>query len=168
MLCFIFPPTSRWACIKGVRNNPAIQKPTHFKIEFVSVGIRRISYGLFKKSSVSRQNIAPFVDQGFSTPISTLSALDVLTLALFYLVFRYTDFCAYSHIALGSARLLGITFPENFNFPYIASSPREFWRKWHISLSSWIRDYLYLPLSGIKFRDVSTEGINVLEKSEKV
>jgi D-alanyl-lipoteichoic acid acyltransferase DltB (MBOAT superfamily) len=50
-------------------------------------------------------------------------------------------------VALGCARMMGIKFPENFDFPYLASSPREFWRRWHISLSSWIRDYLYLPLA---------------------
>ena len=166
--CYVsfFPQLVAGPVLRASEIIPQFKKPTQFKLEFVSVGVRRISYGLFLKV-VLADNIAPFVDQGFSTPINTISALDVLTLAYLFGFQIYFDFCAYSHIAIGTARLLGITFPENFNFPYIASSPREFWRKWHISLSSWIRDYLYLPLSGIKFRDVSTEGINVLEKKKK-
>ena len=60
------------------------------------------------------------------------------------------DFSAYSYIALGTAKLFGINIPENFNFPYIALSLKDFWKRWHISLSAWRRDYLYLPLSGVK------------------
>ncbi len=113
------------------------------------VGIRRIIYGLFLKVILA-DNISPLVDTGFNSSISQLSAIDVWTLSFLFGFQIYFDFSAYSHIALGSARLLGIKFPENFNFPYIASSPRDFWKRWHISLSSWIRDYLYLPLTGTK------------------
>jgi D-alanyl-lipoteichoic acid acyltransferase DltB (MBOAT superfamily) len=67
----------------------------------------------------------------------------------------YFDFSAYSHIAIGSAKLMGITIPENFNFPYLATSFKDFWKRWHISLSSWIRDYLYLPLAGVKVTETS-------------
>jgi D-alanyl-lipoteichoic acid acyltransferase DltB (MBOAT superfamily) len=88
-----------------------------------------------------------------------LSAIDVWTLSFLFGFQIYFDFSAYSHIAIGSARILGIKFPENFNFPYIASSPRDFWKRWHISLSSWIRDYLYLPLTGTKvIKPGSSEG----------
>ena len=72
----------------------------------------------------------------------------------------YFDFSAYSNIAIGSAKLFGINIPENFNFPYIAKSFKDFWKRWHISLSAWIKDYLYLPLAGVKIKSSSAkEGI---------
>ncbi|MET0082802.1 MAG: MBOAT family O-acyltransferase [Sedimenticola sp.] len=131
---------------------------TKFSFEHIAIGLRRILYGLFLKV-VLADNIAPLVDDGFAMPIQTLSALDVWTLAFLFGFQIYFDFSAYSHIALGSARLMGIRFPENFFFPYVASSPKDFWRRWHISLSSWIRDYLYLPLAGIKVHDRSLGGL---------
>ena len=88
------------------------------------------------------------VDSGFDRSVSALGTLDVWTLAFLFGFQIYFDFAGYSYIAIGSARLMGIQFPENFNYPYMATSPRDFWRRWHISLSSWNRDYLYLPLAG--------------------
>lgn len=134
------------------------QKP--FCFENIIWGLRRILYGLFLKV-VLADNIAPLVDQGYELPVETLSALDVWTLAFLFGFQIYFDFSAYSHIALGSARLLGIIFPENFNFPYMASSPKDFWQRWHISLSSWIRDYLYLPLIGAKVLNNSVGGLTI-------
>lgn len=134
--------------------------PKIFCLEHFVVGLRRILYGLFLKV-VLADNIAPLVDQGYSLPVESLSALDVWTLAFLFGFQIYFDFSAYSHIALGSARLLGIIFPENFNFPYLASSPRDFWRRWHISLSSWIRDYVYLPLTGTRVLDRSLGGLTI-------
>ena len=96
---------------------------------------------------VLADNIAILVDSGFSVPKDDLSAIDVWTLAFLFGFQIYFDFSAYSHIAIGVAKILGITFPENFDFPYSSTSPREFWKRWHISLSSWIKDYLYLPLT---------------------
>ena len=130
-----------------------------FKREDIAVGLRRVLAGLFLKV-VLADNIASSVDAGFAQQVSTLSALDVWTLAFMFGFQIYFDFSAYSHIALGCARMMGIRFPENFNFPYAASSPKEFWGRWHISLSSWIRDYLYLPLAGAKFRTSSTGGLD--------
>ncbi|MDC0470436.1 MBOAT family protein [Candidatus Pseudothioglobus singularis] len=124
----------------------------------IAIGIRRIIYGLFLKV-VLADNIAPLVDTGYSIPLEAMSAIDVWTLAFLFGFQIYFDFSAYSHIALGSARLIGIKFPENFNFPYLASSPKHFWSRWHISLSSWIRDYLYLPLAGIHGHNRSIGGL---------
>jgi len=129
-----------------------------FSSENIFIGLRRILYGLFLKV-VLADNIAPLVDIGYSMPLESMSALDVWTLAFLFGFQIYFDFSAYSHIALGSARLMGIVFPENFNFPYLAVSPKDFWRRWHISLSSWIRDYLYLPLAGVKVHDCSIGGL---------
>ena len=131
-----------------------------FCFEHIIFGARRILYGLFLKV-VLADNIGPMVDQGYSLPVESMSALDVWTLAFLFGFQIYFDFSAYSHIALGSARLLGIVFPENFNFPYLASSPRDFWRRWHISLSSWIRDYLCLPLTRAKGFDRSIGGLTI-------
>jgi D-alanyl-lipoteichoic acid acyltransferase DltB (MBOAT superfamily) len=124
----------------------------------VSIGLRRVLYGLLLKVFLA-DNISPLVDAGFDTPTNMLSALDVWTLAFLFGFQIYFDFSAYSHIALGSARMMGISFPENFNFPYMANSPQDFWRRWHISLSSWIRDYLYLPLCGSQVQDRSDGGL---------
>jgi D-alanyl-lipoteichoic acid acyltransferase DltB (MBOAT superfamily) len=129
-----------------------------FDLSDLAIGVRRIIYGLVLKVALA-DNIAPYVDDGFVMEASILSALDVWTLAFMFGFQIYFDFAAYSHIAIGSARLMGIQFPENFDFPYLATSPRDFWKRWHISLSSWIRDYLYLPISGAKFQDRSTGGI---------
>jgi len=137
-----------------------------FRLDTFTSGLRRILIGLFLKV-VLADNIAPHVDAGFAQSLATLSALDVWTLAFLFGFQIYFDFSAYSHIAIGSARLMGIHLPENFNFPYMASSPREFWRRWHISLSSWIRDYLYLPLLGAKVHDRSTGGLAVAASAEQ-
>jgi alginate O-acetyltransferase complex protein AlgI len=126
-----------------------------FRLEFLAEGTKRILYGLFLKV-VLADNISGLVDEGFEADPASLSAIDVWTLAFLFGFQIYFDFSAYSHIAVGAARLMGISIPENFNYPYIASSFRDFWKRWHISLSSWIRDYLYLPLSGV--RVVKTTG----------
>jgi len=143
---------------------PQFQRPQVFSYERFCEGLKYILYGLFLKV-VLADNMAPFVDEGFS-PATYLrnSALDNWTLAFAFGFQIYFDFAGYSSIAIGSARLLGIYFPDNFNFPYIASSPREFWRRWHITLSSWIRDYLYIPLQGIiPGPSHSTGGLSVAE-----
>lgn len=129
-----------------------------FDLSDLAIGVRRILFGLFLKV-VLADNLAPLVEAGFAEPVRMLGALDIWTLAFLFGFQIYFDFSAYSHIALGSARLMGIRFPENFDFPYLATSPRDFWKRWHISLSSWIRDYLYLPLMGEAVRDDSTGGL---------
>jgi len=137
-----------------------------FRFQYLIEGLKRIIFGLFLKV-VLADNIASIVDTGFDVAVSDLSALDVYTLAFLFGFQIYFDFSAYSHIAIGSAKLLGINFPENFNFPYIAKSPRDFWKRWHISLSSWIRDYLYLPLIGSKPGNNSKGGLENVFESKK-
>jgi D-alanyl-lipoteichoic acid acyltransferase DltB (MBOAT superfamily) len=130
------------------------QRP-RFQLIYLSDGLTRILNGLFLKVVIA-DNISPLVDEGFLQNPSLLSAIDVWTMAFLFGMQIYFDFSAYSHIALGTAKLMGITVPENFNFPYSSSSFRDFWKRWHISLSSWIRDYIYLPLAGIQV--VKTTG----------
>ena len=158
--CYVtfFPQLVAGPVLRAVEVIPQFEKRPKFHWTDIAVGIRRIVFGLFLKV-VLADNIAPLVETGYSMPVNTLSALDVWTLAFLFGFQIYFDFSAYSHIALGSARLMGIRFPENFNFPYLANSPKDFWRRWHISLSSWIRDYLYLPLAGINVRDSSIGGL---------
>ena len=142
-----------------------------FKLDFIAEGIKRILYGLFLKV-VLADNISPLVDEGFSIDPNTLSALDVWMLAFLFGFQIYFDFSAYSHIAVGAAKLMGISIPENFNFPYIATSFKDFWKRWHISMSSWIRDYLYLPLTGVTVRKSTGaggigEGLDITTASSK-
>jgi len=128
--------------------------------EDVVAGVEDVIAGLFKKA-VLADTIAGIVDYGFAQPVHGLGMLDVWTLAFAFGLQIYFDFSGYSQIAIGSARLMGFKFPRNFDWPYMAVNPREFWKRWHISLSAWIRDYLYLPLTGSKFRTASTGGIDV-------
>jgi alginate O-acetyltransferase complex protein AlgI len=114
-------------------------------------GLDEILAGLFKKV-VLADTIGRMVDEGFAIEPARLGTLDVWCLAFAFGFQIYFDFAGYSSIAIGSARVLGFDFPENFRWPYLATSVREFWKRWHISLSSWIRDYLYLPLQGVPFR----------------
>jgi alginate O-acetyltransferase complex protein AlgI len=134
---------------------PQLKNRPSFQIGFIAEGMKRILYGLFLKVVIA-DNISSLVDDGFDLSPASLSAIDVWTLSFLFGFQIYFDFSAYSHIAVGAAKLLGISIPENFNYPYIASSFKEFWKRWHISLSSWIRDYLYLPLSNVKV--VKTTG----------
>ena len=114
-------------------------------------GLDEILAGLFKKV-VLADTIGKLVDEGFAIEPARMGTLDVWCLAFAFGFQIYFDFAGYSSIAIGSARVLGFDFPENFRWPYLATSVREFWKRWHISLSSWIRDYLYLPLMGVRFR----------------
>jgi D-alanyl-lipoteichoic acid acyltransferase DltB (MBOAT superfamily) len=149
--CFVtfFPQLVAGPVLRAAEIISQLKFRSHFKWDDIFVGARRVLYGLFLKVALA-DNIAPLVDTGFSMPLDSMSALDVWTLAFLFGYQIYFDFSAYSHIALGSARLMGIHFPENFNYPYFSASPREFWRRWHISLSTWIRDYIYIPLVGVK------------------
>lgn len=115
-----------------------------FKLEFISEGLKRILYGFFLKV-VLADNIAPLVDEGYAADVLSLGALDVWVLAFLFGFQIYFDFAGYSHIAIGCAKLMGIHFPENFNFPYAARSFKAFWKRWHISLSSWIETICICP-----------------------
>ena len=103
--------------------------------------------GLFKKVIISNLLATRLVEQVFAAP-QTFSRGDVLLAIYGYAAQIYCDFSGYTDIAIGCAMLLGYRFPRNFNAPYTASSPQDFWRRWHISLSTWLRDYLYIPLGG--------------------
>jgi alginate O-acetyltransferase complex protein AlgI len=111
--------------------------------------------GLFKKVIIANYLSTEFVDNVFRGP-ADYSSLDLLLGMYGYALQIYCDFSAYTDIAIGVANLLGYEFPQNFNYPYRAISVQDFWRRWHISLSSWLRDYLYIPLGGNRFGEWST------------
>ncbi|NLK93321.1 MAG: MBOAT family protein, partial [Bacteroidales bacterium] len=109
-------------------------------------GMRQILWGLFKKIVIA-DNCAVYVNQVFDNyEVQTGSTL--LIAAIFFAFQIYGDFSGYSDIAIGTARLFGFNLMRNFNFPYFSRDIAEFWRRWHISLSTWFRDYLYIPLGG--------------------
>ena len=110
-------------------------------------GLKRFCFGLGKKVLIAN-TLGFTVDEILSHPISELSGILCWTAAAFYTLQIYFDFSGYSDMAIGLAETLGFRFRENFDLPYCSSSIREFWRRWHISLSTWFRDYLYIPLGG--------------------
>ncbi|KJS00417.1 MAG: hypothetical protein VR65_13035 [Desulfobulbaceae bacterium BRH_c16a] len=112
-----------------------------------SLGVERFIIGLAKKVLLANP-LGQMADTVFSMPTSELSTLAVWIGAVSYTLQIYYDFSGYSDMAIGLGRMFGFTFLENFNFPYVSRSIQEFWRRWHISLSNWFRDYLYIPLGG--------------------
>ena len=106
-----------------------------------------IASGLFLKVVIASYLAGAIVDDVFGTP-ERYGAVDSLVAVYAYAVQIFADFCGYTNIAIGVALLLGFQFPQNFDDPYTASSPRDFWRRWHMTLSRWLRDYLYIPLGG--------------------
>jgi alginate O-acetyltransferase complex protein AlgI len=109
-------------------------------------GIGMILWGMLKKVYFA-DAMAPVVNEAFANP-AAVSGLSLLAATYAFAVQIYCDFSGYSDIAIGSALVLGVRLPENFRSPYLSCSIREFWRRWHISLSTWLRDYLYIPLGG--------------------
>ncbi|MGZ8614074.1 MAG: MBOAT family O-acyltransferase [Actinomycetota bacterium] len=111
--------------------------------------------GLFKKVVISSYLATTIVDPVFGDP-SRQSAIDAIFGIVGYAVVIYADFSGYTDIAIGVAKLLGFQFPQNFDRPYSARSLQDFWRRWHITLSRWLRDYLYIPLGGSKRGETRT------------
>lgn len=125
---------------------PQLSEDMKFKLKYFDEGIWLILFGLFKKV-IFADNLAAVVNSAFARP-DLLAGVD-LWLAVYAFAFQiYFDFSGYTDIARGSALLLGYKVPINFNLPYMAGSIADFWHRWHISLSTWLRDYLYIPLGG--------------------
>lgn len=125
---------------------PQFQKDRKFEWDRVTAGTGQIIWGFFKKVAIA-DSLAPFVDQCFAAP-GNFGSLHLLIGVIFYSFQIYCDFSGYSDIAIGLARVMGFDFPDNFKKPYFSKNFSEFWTRWHISLSSWLRDYLYIPLGG--------------------
>lgn len=145
-------------CIAGpiVRYETVCNEIDHREVSLDDLfeGIRRFCIGLFKKA-VLANGVAAVADSAYGLGLETLKGQTVSglwILAVFYTLQIYLDFSAYSDMAIGMGRMVGFHYLENFNYPYIANSVQEFWRRWHISLSSFFRDYVYIPLGGSRVK----------------
>ena len=110
-------------------------------------GLKRFVYGFAKKVLISN-TLTPVVDKVYSLDTASMDTVTAWAAPFLFAIQLYFDFSGYSDMAIGLARMFGIKIPENFNYPLAATSMTNFWRKWHISLSTWFRDYLYIPLGG--------------------
>lgn len=126
---------------------PQIRQPLYVSPEMFGQGVFFIVSGLFKKAVISDYISVNFVERIFDNP-GLYSGLENLFGVYGYALQIYCDFSGYSDMAIGLGRMFGFHFRENFNYPYTATTIKEFWRRWHISLSGWFRDYLYIPLGG--------------------
>lgn len=125
---------------------PQIDNAPEFNYKRFKDGLLLFGIGLFQKMVIA-DRIGILVDQAYSNHMAYKGFLVVLV-AAFYSLQIYFDFAGYSNMAIGISRIIGIEVKENFNTPYFSMSIAEFWRRWHISLSSWLRDYIYIPLGG--------------------
>lgn len=144
-----FPQLVAGPIVRAAHFLPQIDAPTRPDAKIRAAAVVLILSGLFKKMVVANYLSVLLVDPVFNFPDGQ-STLTVISATLGYTIQIYCDFSGYSDIAIGVALLLGYQFNRNFKQPYRATSLRDFWQRWHISLSSWIRDYLYIPLGGNK------------------
>lgn len=128
------------------RLTPQLKEYHPFNFDNLRKGLLLILFGLFVKMLVA-DNLAVYVDQIFESPEKFKSS-NLITAVLFYSYQIYADFYGYSIIAVGSALIMGVHLMDNFKTPYLAASINEFWKRWHISLSTWFKDYLFIPLGG--------------------
>ena len=136
-----------------------LHEEKRFDYDNISKGMRLILFGLFIKMVVA-DNLGLYVDEIYEEP-STYNSWSVMLGAVFYSFQIYCDFFGYSTIALGSAKLMGFDISDNFRSPYLSRSIAEFWHRWHISLSTWFRDYVYIPLGGSRVK-FSRWAFNIL------
>ncbi|HWL47090.1 MAG TPA: MBOAT family protein [Sphingomonadaceae bacterium] len=147
LLMSFFPHLVAGPIVRASHLIPQFRATPKLDRGMAAMGLLLIVWGLFKKAVVASELSVNLVDPVFFDPAAH-SSLDLIAAAYGYAVQIYCDFSAYSDMAIGIAALLGYRFPINFNQPYRAASLQDFWRRWHISLSSWLRDYLYISLGG--------------------
>jgi D-alanyl-lipoteichoic acid acyltransferase DltB (MBOAT superfamily) len=150
-----FPQMVAGPIVRAADFLPQIKRLPLVSREDFGRGVFLIATGLFKKAVISDYISANFVDRVFDSPLQ-YTGLENLFGIYGYAMQIYCDFSGYSDMAIGLALLMGFTFPINFDSPYQSLSITEFWRRWHISLSTWLRDYLYIPLGGNKKGKVRT------------
>lgn len=150
-----FPQLVAGPIVRAREFLPQLKRTPVLTMDRVGFGIVLILVGLFKKMIVANYLATLYVDDIFFDPAGQTS-LDLLIGVYGYAIQIYCDFSGYSDIAIGVAALLGYRFGINFNQPYRARSTRDFWKRWHISLSTWLRDYLYIPLGGSRHGQLMT------------
>ena len=141
-----FPQLVAGPIVRASEFLPQLQKKNSFKDVDVHLAFGQFLSGFVKKAVIADLIAGP-VDAVFSAP-AEYTAFSIAIAVLCYAIQIYCDFSGYSDMAIGTARLLGYELTKNFNFPYLATSITDFWRRWHISLSSWLRDYVYISLGG--------------------
>jgi D-alanyl-lipoteichoic acid acyltransferase DltB (MBOAT superfamily) len=148
--CFVcfFPLLVAGPIERATHLLPQFSTKKTFDYRMATDGLRQILWGLFKKMVIA-DNCATFVNQIFDN-YTTMSGSSLALGSILFAVQIYGDFSGYTDIALGTAKLFGFSLIRNFAYPYFSRDIAEFWRRWHISLSSWFRDYLYIPLGGSK------------------
>ncbi len=151
-----FPQLLAGPIDRAARLLPQLKKPVYFDWERITSGARLIAWGLFKKIVIA-DRLLFFVNHVFRHPED--QGLYLVIAAYFYAFQIYCDFSGYSDMAIGVSRILGFESMKNFDFPYFSRSITEFWNRWHISLSSWLRDYLFLPLAYATMRRIKGEKL---------
>ncbi len=148
-----FPQLFMGPIDRAIRFIPELKKRVAFDPGRIASGIQLVAWGVFKKIVVA-DRLAMFVDQMFSNPQG--QGLYLIFGAYFYAIQIYCDFSGYTDIAIGIARILGFESMKNFDYPYSAVNITGFWNRWHISLSTWLRDYLFLPIAYAVMRRIET------------
>ena len=141
-----FPQLVAGPIIRAKDFLPQLVRKTILTIKRLNLGAFLIISGLFKKIVIA-DSIAPMINNIFENP-EIFSSIDHVLAIFGFSIQIYCDFSGYSDIAIGLALWMGFRIKKNFNFPYLAKSLTDFWKRWHISLSTWIRDYVYIPLGG--------------------
>lgn len=155
-----FPPLLAGPVVRAKDMLPQIAERPHPSPTMVSAGFFLIICGLVKKVVVADYISGNFVDRIFDNP-SLYTGFENLMGVYGFTLQLYCDFSGYSDMAIGIALLLGFSFKDNFNAPFKSQSPQEFWHRWHISLSTWLRDYLYIPMGGSRTRTRSRAHLNL-------
>lgn len=141
-----FPHLVAGPILRASRLLPQIVEPRRISSEQIRDGLWLMAWGFFQKIFIA-DNLAPLAN-GVFEPGTQQAGVNVLLGVYAFALQIYGDFAGYSNIARGTSKLMGIELIENFRFPYLVRTPQQFWRHWHISLSTWLRDYLYIPLGG--------------------
>ncbi|MFI5171223.1 MAG: MBOAT family O-acyltransferase [Chitinophagales bacterium] len=141
-----FPQLVAGPIERATRLLPQFYKPRIFNFRMASSGLQLMLWGFFKKIVIA-DNLSGYVDTVYNDP-QNFHGIPVVISTICFAIQIYCDFSGYSDIAIGCARLFGFDLMKNFDAPYFSTSPKEFWRRWHISLSTWFRDYVYVPLGG--------------------
>lgn len=149
-----FPKLTAGPIVRGKDFFPQVKDYRGIKRDEFNTGIQIFVFGLFKKI-VLADHLGVFVDDVFHAP-AAFNTGTVILAAISYSLQIYFDFSGYSDMAIGVSKILGFDFKPNFNLPYISQNVSEFWKRWHISLSSWFQDYLYIPLGGSRKGEVRT------------
>lgn len=154
-----FPQLVAGPIERSTRLIPQLKREYGFDYLRTLEGVHRISLGFLKKVIIA-DNLAVAVNHVYAN-IEYMSGLTILIATIFFAVQIYCDFSGYSDIAIGTSKIFGIELIENFNQPYLSKSINEFWSRWHISLSTWFRDYIYIPLGGSR-KGILRTNLNIL------